>query len=55
MYGVATTVADALAMVIDALAELPVWFASPAFVDYLAAWVDRYPILSVEDGMAEDD
>ena len=29
--------------------------ASPAFVDYLAAWVDRYPILSVEDGMAEDD
>jgi len=25
------------------------------FVDYLAAWVDKYPILSLEDGMAEDD
>jgi enolase len=26
-----------------------------AFVDFLADWVDRYPIVSVEDGMAEDD
>ncbi|MEA2079914.1 MAG: phosphopyruvate hydratase [Pseudomonadota bacterium] len=26
-----------------------------AFGDYLAAWVDRYPIISIEDGMAEDD
>ncbi|MDB5904992.1 MAG: phosphopyruvate hydratase [Betaproteobacteria bacterium] len=25
------------------------------FVDYLAAWVDKYPIVSIEDGMAEDD
>ncbi len=25
------------------------------FVDYMAGWVDRYPILSIEDGMAEDD
>jgi enolase len=25
------------------------------FADYLAAWVDRYPILSIEDGMAEND
>jgi enolase len=25
------------------------------FVDYLAAWVDKYPILSIEDGMAEED
>jgi enolase len=25
------------------------------FADYLAAWVDRYPILSIEDGMAESD
>jgi enolase len=25
------------------------------FVDYLAHWVDRYPIISIEDGMAEDD
>ncbi|QKT04896.1 phosphopyruvate hydratase [Ectothiorhodospiraceae bacterium 2226] len=25
------------------------------FVDYLAAWVDKYPIISIEDGMAEDD
>ena len=26
-----------------------------AFVDYLAAWVKKYPILSIEDGMAEND
>ena len=25
------------------------------FVDYLARWVDQYPIISIEDGMAEDD
>jgi len=28
---------------------------SAEFCDYLAAWVDRYPIISIEDGMAEDD
>jgi enolase len=28
---------------------------SSAFTDYFADWVDRYPILSIEDGMAEDD
>ena len=25
------------------------------FTDYLAAWVDKYPIISIEDGMAESD
>ena len=25
------------------------------FVDYLARWVDQYPIISIEDGMAEED
>jgi enolase len=25
------------------------------FVDFLSAWVDKYPILSIEDGMAEND
>jgi enolase len=25
------------------------------FADYLAAWVDKYPILSIEDGMAQSD
>ena len=25
------------------------------FTDYLAAWCDKYPIISIEDGMAEDD
>jgi enolase len=25
------------------------------FVDYLATWVDKYPIISIEDGMAEND
>mgnify|MGYP000355230425 CR=1 FL=1 len=26
-----------------------------ALVDFLAAWVDKYPIVSIEDGMAEQD
>ena len=25
------------------------------FVDFLEAWVDKYPIISIEDGMAEED
>jgi enolase len=28
---------------------------SAQFTDYLATWCDKYPIISVEDGMAEDD
>lgn len=28
---------------------------SEAMVDYLAAWVKQYPIVSIEDGLAEDD
>jgi enolase len=28
---------------------------SAGFGDYLAAWVEQYPIISIEDGMAEDD
>jgi len=28
---------------------------SAGFVDFLAAWADKYPIVSVEDGMAESD
>ncbi len=28
---------------------------SAEFVDYLSAWVDKYPIISIEDGMAEND
>ena len=28
---------------------------SAEMVDYLAAWVDKYPIISIEDGMAEND
>ena len=28
---------------------------SEAFIDYLADWVENYPILSIEDGLAEDD
>ena len=27
----------------------------PEMVDYYAKWVDKYPILSIEDGLAEDD
>ncbi|CAL1240225.1 phosphopyruvate hydratase [Candidatus Methylocalor cossyra] len=30
-------------------------YHSAAFVDFLAAWVDKYPILSIEDGLAEGD
>ncbi len=29
--------------------------SSAEFVDYLAAWCDKYPILSIEDGMSEHD
>ena len=29
--------------------------SSAEFVDYLADWVNRYPIISIEDGMAEND
>jgi enolase len=28
---------------------------SVQFADYLATWCDKYPIISIEDGMAEDD
>jgi enolase len=28
---------------------------APEFVDYLADWVAKYPIVSIEDGMAEND
>ena len=28
---------------------------SAELVDYLAAWVDKYPLISIEDGMAESD
>ncbi len=30
-------------------------FTSAEFVDYLAAWVDKYPIISIEDGLDESD
>ncbi len=30
-------------------------FSSAEFVDYLVRWVDQYPILSIEDGLAEND
>jgi len=29
--------------------------SSGQFADYLAGWVEKYPIISIEDGMAEDD
>ena len=28
---------------------------SAEFIDYLESWVDQYPIISIEDGLAEDD
>ncbi len=30
-------------------------FDSAGFIDYLAAWVDQYPIISIEDGLDEGD
>jgi enolase len=30
-------------------------FDSAGFVDYLAGWVDQYPIISIEDGLDESD
>lgn len=30
-------------------------YSAPEFSDFLAAWVDKYPILSIEDGMDESD
>jgi enolase len=30
-------------------------FTPDAFAEYLAGWVHQYPIVSIEDGMAEDD
>ncbi|HKG26738.1 MAG TPA: phosphopyruvate hydratase, partial [Thermomicrobiales bacterium] len=29
--------------------------SSQEFVDYLASWTEKYPIASIEDGLAEDD
>jgi enolase len=31
------------------------WLSSEQFVDYLDDWVRQYPIVTIEDGMAEDD
>lgn len=30
-------------------------FTSAEFVDFLASWVEKYPIITIEDGCAEDD
>jgi enolase len=30
-------------------------FNAQEFSDYLTSWVDKYPIISIEDGLAEDD
>ncbi|BBL70826.1 phosphopyruvate hydratase [Methylogaea oryzae] len=30
-------------------------FSSAEFIDYLSAWVDKYPIITIEDGLAEND
>ena len=37
------------------LAREGVSLTSHEMVDYYARWVDRYPIVSIEDGLAEDD
>ena len=37
------------------LASEGLTMSAEQFSDYLAAWVDKYPIISIEDGMAEDD
>ena len=30
-------------------------YSAEEFIQYLAAWVDKYPIITIEDGVAEDD
>ena len=37
------------------LAREGVTLSAEELIDYYAAWVGRYPILSIEDGLAEDD
>ena len=37
------------------LASEGLHLTSAQFVDYLASWVDKYPIISIEDGMSEHD
>ncbi len=37
------------------LASEGVSLDAAAFADHLAGWVEKYPIVSIEDGMAEDD
>ena len=37
------------------LAREGLWLTSEELVDYYAGWVDQYPIVSIEDGLAEDD
>ena len=37
------------------LASEDISLSSEQFVDYLANWVDKYPIISIEDGMSEHD
>ncbi|WP_337175196.1 phosphopyruvate hydratase [Paludisphaera sp.] len=37
------------------LSNVPRPMDAGAMVDMLAGWVDRYPIISIEDGVAEDD
>ncbi|HXF66017.1 MAG TPA: phosphopyruvate hydratase [Burkholderiales bacterium] len=37
------------------LASEGLTMSSGEFADYLATWVEKYPIISIEDGMAEDD
>jgi enolase len=37
------------------LASEDLQLTSAQFTDYLATWVDKYPIISIEDGMSEHD
>ena len=37
------------------LAREGLWLSSEELVDYYTGWVDQYPIVSIEDGLAEDD
>ncbi|MDP2832306.1 MAG: phosphopyruvate hydratase [Pseudomonadota bacterium] len=37
------------------LASEGLQLTSAEFIDYLSVWVDKYPIISIEDGMAEND
>jgi enolase len=45
----------AIQMILDAISAAGYTLTGEQWIDMLATWVDKYPIISIEDGMAEGD